>query len=234
MGTKIDFPEHINELIKSNSVFKHLDDEQILELSQEVTHSQYKKGTELYREGNRSKGVYCVLAGVVKIFKTGLEGKNQIIKFAKSGDIIGYRSVLSEELACSSAKVIEEANICFIPTDSLTRLINSSPGFTKEMLLMSCNELGEANAFITEIAQKSVKERLAEALVILKKDFGLDKNRCLDISLTREELANIVGTATESIIRLLSEFKNDNLIELQGRKIRIIDLQGLIRISGMY
>ena len=99
---------------------------------------------------------------------------------------------------------------------------------------ITCKELGEANAYITDIAQKTVRERLAEILIHLKNDFGLDENNVLQISLTREELANIVGTATESVIRLLSEFKQDELIELNGRKIGILDEAGLTRIGNLY
>jgi len=103
-----------------------------------------------------------------------------------------------------------------------------------ELMQLTCKELGEANTYITDIAQKTVRERLAEILIHLKNDFGLDENNILQISLTREELANIVGTATESVIRLLSEFKHDQLIELNGRKIRILDEAGLIRIGNLY
>jgi len=103
------------------------------------------------------------------------------------------------------------------------------------MLLMqlTCRELGEANNFITDIAQKTVRERLAEILLILMDTFGLDQTKVLQISLTREEMANMVGTATESVIRLLSEFKLDGLIDLHGRKISLIDLPGLRKIANM-
>jgi CRP-like cAMP-binding protein len=101
------------------------------------------------------------------------------------------------------------------------------------MLKLTCHELAEANSYITDIAQKTVRERVAEVLIQLVNDFGLDEQKFLRISLTREELANIVGTATESVIRLLSEFKSDKLIELSGRKIRILDLKGLEKISNV-
>jgi len=97
---------------------------------------------------------------------------------------------------------------------------------------LTCHELAEANSYITDIAQKTVRERVAEVLISLVRDFGLDEQKYLRISLTREELANIVGTATESVIRLLSEFKSDRLIELNGRKIRIIDQKGLEKIGS--
>ena len=94
--------------------------------------------------------------------------------------------------------------------------------------------MGEANSFITDIAQKTVRERLAEILLFLVNDFGLDSDNFLNISLTREELSNIVGTATESVIRLLSEFKSDKLVELNGRKIKIINTKGLEKISNVF
>ena len=99
---------------------------------------------------------------------------------------------------------------------------------------LTCKELGEANTYITDIAQKTVRERLAEIILHLKENFGVDKEDTLQISLTREELANIVGTATESVIRLLSEFNKDALIELNGRKIKILDIQGLTKISNAF
>jgi CRP-like cAMP-binding protein len=98
---------------------------------------------------------------------------------------------------------------------------------------LSCKELGEANSYITDIAQKTVKERLAEILIHLNDEFGEDSQGVLNISLTREELSNIVGTATESIIRLLSEFKSLGYIEINGRKIKILDKPGLKYIANI-
>ena len=102
------------------------------------------------------------------------------------------------------------------------------------LMRMACKELGESNKYITDIAQKTVRERLAEVLLLLMDSFDLDKDNYLNISLTREELANMVGTATESVIRLLSEFKADNLIELQGRRIKLINIPKLIKIGNVY
>ena len=103
-----------------------------------------------------------------------------------------------------------------------------------DIMKLTCHELGVANAYITDIAQKTVRERLAEIIILLIDDFGLDEQNYLNISLTREELANIVGTATESVIRLLSEFKSDNLIELKGRKIKILNKRALDKISNVF
>lgn len=221
-------------LVRANSIFRHLTPEELEKVTFNKSTEQYKRGSIIYREGSRINGCYCIQQGIVKVFKTGIDGKEQIIRFARTGDIIGFRSVLSNELACTTAEVLEDASLCYIPADTLVYLVKHNGNFSMELMQLTCKELGEANAYITDIAQKTVRERLAEILIHLKNDFGLDESNVLQISLTREELANIVGTATESVIRLLSEFKQDHLIELNGRKIRILDESGLIRIGNVY
>lgn len=214
-------------------LFKKLTDREFAQLNYDKTCSLYKKGSIIYREGSRLTGFYCVTKGILKIFKTGIDGKEQIIRFAKKGEIVAYRSLLSQELACTTSKVIEEAVLCHIPYQTLLFLIQNNWQFSHHMLQIVCKELREANDYITDIAQKTVRERLAEVLLLLKESFELDNANTLQISLTREELANIVGTATESVIRLLSEFKQDRLIELQGRKIKLIDIQSLMRVANL-
>ncbi len=221
-------------IVRTDSVFKHLEPAESDRLNLEKSSEEHKRGSIIYSEGNRINGCYCIQNGIVKIYKTGIDGKQQIIRFAKPGDLIGFRSVLSNELACTTAEVIEDASICYIPGETLIQLVKSNGNFSIELMQVTCRELGEANSYITDIAQKTVRERLAEILIHLKDDFGLNEKQILSISLSREELANIVGTATESVIRLLSEFKQDGLIELIGRKIRIIDEQGLRRIGNLF
>ncbi len=219
--------------LSSFLLFKKLTEEEFNRLNFEKSCSYYKKGTIVYREGSRLTGFYCVTKGIVKIFKTGIDGKEQIIRFAKKGEIIAYRSLLSKELACTTAKIIDEAVLCQIPYQTLLYLIQSNWQFSHHMLQIVCRELREANDYITDIAQKSVRERLAEVLLLLKESFDLDHQNTLQISLTREELANTVGTATESVIRLLSEFKQDKLIELDGRRIKFINIPGLQKVAGV-
>ena len=219
---------------ETEGIFKNLTTEETDILNFEKDFRHYKRGDILYQEGNRISGFFCINQGIIKVFKTGFDGKEQIIRFAKKGDIIAYRSVLSNEPACTSAKVIEDCQVCFIPSEILISFIRTNSTFALDLIRLACHELGEANSFITDIAQKTVRERLAEVLLFLVNEFGLDNDRYLKISLTREELANIVGTATESVIRLLSDFKSDNLVELNGRKIRILNSKGLQKISNVY
>ncbi|MCU0471783.1 MAG: Crp/Fnr family transcriptional regulator [Bacteroidales bacterium] len=220
--------------MENGALFKYLNRDEVDKINFEKEFRQFKRGEILYTEGSRISGFYCIHTGIIKVFKTGFDGKEQIIRFAKPGEIIAYRSVLSNEVACTSAKVIEDCQVCFIPSEILISLVKSNSTYAHELLKLACHELGEANSFITDIAQKTVRERLAEILLLLVHDFGLDSQNFLQISLTREELANIVGTATESVIRLLSEFKTDKLVELNGRKIRILNIKGLEKISNIF
>jgi CRP-like cAMP-binding protein len=219
--------------IRTHPLFRHLVELELQEIMLNKITETYKRGAIVYQEGNRMKGFCCVQSGIIKIYKTGFDGKEQIIRFAKPGDIIGYRSVVSNEPACTTTAVIEEAVLCHIPTEILLNLVKTNGNFAVELMKLTCKELGEANSYITDIAQKTVKERLAEILIHLEGEFGEDSQGVLNISLTREELSNIVGTATESIIRLLSEFKSQAYIEINGRKIKILDKPGLKYIANI-
>ncbi len=219
--------------IRTHPLFRHLSEEELQDISLNKITETHKRGSIIYREGSRMKGFYCVHSGIVKIYKTGFDGKEQIVRFAKPADLIGYRSVVSNEPACTTAEILQEATLCHIPTDILLHLVKTNGEFAVALMKLTCKELGEANAYITDIAQKTVKERLAEILIHLDWEFGTDDLGILNISLTREELSNIVGTATESIIRLLSEFKNEGALELNGRKIKILDKPGLKYIANI-
>ncbi len=193
-----------------------------------------ERGNIIYSEGSRIKGCFFIYSGILKVYKTGAEGKEQIIRFAKEGELVGFRSVINQELACTSAKVINDAILCYIPGSTLTQLIKSNAEFAFELIRLTCKELGESNCYLTDIAQKSVKERLAEVIVQLVNDFGLDSDKIMKITITREELANIVGTATESVIRLISEFKSEGILESKGRKLRILNKNKLSEISNSH
>ncbi len=220
--------------LKSFDIFKGLTDAELESINQSLICDSYKRGDIIYSEGSRINGSYIVSSGVLKIYKTGFDGKEQIIRFAKEGDLIGFRSIVSDELACTTARVIQDAVLCYFPGDVITSFIKGNPEFAMALMRLTCRELGESNKYLTDIAQKTVRERLAEVLLLLMDTFDLDDNHTLQISLTREELANMVGTATESVIRLLSEFKSDKLIELNGRNIKLLDIPKLIKVGHVY
>lgn len=215
----------------SNSLFKALNSSETEYLEKNKVCRIYKRGDIIYKEASRITGVYCEQSGVIKVYKTGSDGKEQIVAFALKGDIIGYRSVLSNEPACTTAEVIEDAVICFIPSEVIIHLVKTNGDFALSLLQLTCKELNQANSIIKDIAQKTVRERLAETLLMLEDTFGTTPEGYLDIILTREEFANIVGTATESVIRLLSEFKSDKIIKMSGKQIQLTNRSFLQKLS---
>lgn len=234
MSTRPEFQSCATCVSRDISMIRDLSSEEITRLDEVKSCVFFKKGQILFHEGSKPSGVYCIKTGKAKISRLGIDGKEQIIRFAKDGDMIGYRSLLSDENLTASITTLDETHACFIPKSALFDFLEKNPKFSLDLMKQACHELGEASRIITNLAQKSVRERLAEVLLLLKTTFGEDSEGHLDVSLTREELANMVGTATESVIRLLSELKEDSIIESKGRKIKILDAQQLARIGKVY
>jgi CRP/FNR family transcriptional regulator len=189
----------------------------------------------IFREGGKPSGIFCMNTGKVKITKMGDEGKEQIVRLARPGDILGYRSLISGEAYSGSAAALEDASICFIPRSTIIALIESSHNFSFELLKLLSHDLKEAEEKMTNLAQKPVRERLAEALLFIKETYGFTEDQqTINVNLTREDMANVVGTATETTIRLLSDFKSEGIIELNGRKIKLLDVARLLRIANLH
>lgn len=214
---------------KGVSAFCELESRVLEGLDKEKTCFVYKKGELIFQEGAYPHGVHCINKGKIKLYKAGIEGREQIIRFAKGGDLIGYRALLSGEPYTSSAACLEDTEVCFIPRQALLALVHDQPDFSMILMRRACHELGEAARIITNMAQKSTRERLAEMLLLLNHTFGSSSDGALDVRLTREELASLVGTATESLIRLLSDFKEEGLIETESKKIFLKNIPGLIK-----
>jgi CRP-like cAMP-binding protein len=221
---------------KEHSLFSELPKDDLDALSQHKTCIRYKKGQTLFYEGTRPMGLFCINSGKVKVYKISSEGKEQILKLAKSGDFLGYRALISEEFYNSSATVIEEGAMCYIPKSDFLEILHKNPAFFRKMAKRVAHELGLMEQKLVTIAQKSVRERLAATLIMLKETYGMEgeESDLIDIALSREDLANIIGTATETVIRLLSDFKSQKLISLQGKKIKVLNHKGLIREADFY
>lgn len=216
-----------NCLVRDKSLFSAFCDTNLEELEGAKSCSYFKKNQPLFIENSSPRGVYCINEGKVKVFARGEEGKEQIIHLAAAGEIVGFRAMFSGEPYKVSATTLEESNICFIGKNDFLNLVDTNPilrnGIMKELSL----ELAERATFITNMAQKSVRERLASSLVLLNDIYEGEM-----INLTREDLANFVGTATETLIRLLKDFKDENLVRTHARKIEILDKEGLLQIAG--
>jgi len=194
----------------------------------------FKKGDILFKEGTHLNGIFCLRSGKCKVTKLSPNGKDQIIRFIKKGDLIGERSVLNGSTAHLTVTALEDMQACFIPRDDIEKSFRDNTDFSLDITKAICIDLDNANTSIANLAQKNVKERLADTLLLFDRTFGVDEDGFLNIKLSREEIANAVGTATESSIRLLSQLKKDNLIELKGKKIKLLDKVKLQHVTEGY
>lgn len=217
--------------LKNKEILDQFTKEEMDILDKEMREIHYEKGQEIIHEGYKPTGIYGILRGTAKLYKSGFNGKEQILRFTKKGDLVGYRSLLGGESFSASCTVLEEVNAVYVPELIFHKLLEISSKVSFDILKKISQDLGEAGKTITLLAQKTVRERLAEILLFLENKLGMDSEGFIKITLTREEMANLIGTATESAIRLISEFKTDDLIEVEGRKIKILNHQKLTRLG---
>ena len=218
--------------VRLKSVFCGLDVQRLDMLDVEKEHSLYRKGQIVFREGNHPRGVFVVNSGKVKIFKLGSSAREQIVRLARPGDIVGYRSLISGEPYFATAETLEDTVLCFISRNTLYNLIETNPDLAMNLMKLLSHDLATAEKRMVELVQKPVRERMAEALLVLKEIYGLDDDgRTLNVRLTREDIASFVGTTTETAIRVLSEFKDEKLIALEKKKIILLNIPRLTRES---
>lgn len=235
MAVKFEAPSCENCLSRLNNVFCTLSDDQLNELAVDKTCNLYKKGQIVFFEGNRPAGLYCITKGKVKVYQIGGEGKEQIIRLAKDGDILGYRALISGEIYSGSASVLEDSVICFIPKKIFFDLLQINSELSTRMMKLLSHDLRMAEVRITGLAQKPVRERLAETILMLKEFYGLENDgQTIKAVLSREDISNIVGTATETAIRMMSEFKQEKMIDLEGKRIKILNFEELIKAANVF
>lgn len=220
--------------IKNANSLRTLTHEELNNISNNKTVMSFKKGDILFKEGAHLSGVFCLRNGKCKVTKLSPNGKDQIIRFIKKGELVGERSVLSGSTAHLTVTALEDMEACFIPKEEIELSFKNNTNFSLDITKAICSDLDNANISIANLAQKNVKERLADTLLLFDRTFGVDDEGFLNIKLSREEIANAIGTATESCIRLLSKFKKDKLIELKGKKIKLINTVKLQHITEGY
>lgn len=217
-------------IVRQFSSLKALTKDELIKMADCKTSYTIKKGEAIFEEGETVNGVYCVKEGVCKMTKLSDNGKDQIVKLAKSGELLGQRSMISDEAANLSAIALEDMQVCFIPKTEIMGFFSQNNQFSMNMMKTICGDLKEADDHMVDMAQKNVKQRLAETLLYLEENFGVNEDKTLKLQLSREELAGMIGTATESCIRLLSEFNKSGIIELAGKKIILKDKAKLKRV----
>ncbi len=218
-------------IIKQFNSLKALTKDELLRISNCKITKTIKRGEIIFNEGDKINGVYCVKDGICKLSKLSENGKDQIVKLYFKGDLLGQRSILGEETTNLTATALNDMEVCFIPRAEILSDLEKNPNFSFEVLKQMAQDLKDSDNTIVNMAQKSVRRRLADTLIYLFTNFGVDKDFFLNIVLSREDYANVVGTATESAIRILSQFKNEGLISTSGKQIKIENIEGLKRVE---
>jgi CRP-like cAMP-binding protein len=219
---------------ESESILADLPLEDLELLFANKTEQSYKKGEIIFREGFYPPGIFYIIDGKVKKYKVDREGKEQIIYVANTGEILGYHAILSEDRYPDSAAALEESNIAFIPKEDFLATIQQSDILTRRLLKTLSHEFAVLANSITMHAIKSVRERLALQLIVIREKYKVNfqPGMPVEINMSRDDLASLVGTARENVVRMLSEFREAGIVETKGRKIIVQDVSKLIEIAN--
>jgi CRP-like cAMP-binding protein len=219
-------------IVREFSSLKALTKDELLKLSDCKTSYTLKKGAVIFEEGENVNGIYCIKDGVCKLTKLSANGKDHIVKLVTKGELLGQRSMISDEPVNLSAVALNDMQVCFIPKAEVMGYFDNNNNFSMNVMKTMCGDLKDADVQTVNLAQKTVKERLAATLLYLHQSFGENEDKSLKIQLSREELASMIGTATESCIRLLSDFNKQELITLDGKKIILKDIPSLKKMAN--
>lgn len=218
---------------KSESVLADLPVSDLQLLSAHQLEQRYKKADIIFREGTHPDGIFYVVEGKVKKYKLDNDGREHIIYVTNAGELLGYHAMLAEDRYPDSAAALEDCIIAFIPKDDFLQVLQQSDVLGRRLLKTLSHEYAVLANSLTLFAQKSVRERLALQLIVMREKYktGFQTGMPVEINMSRDDLASLVGTARENIVRVLTEFKSSGILETKGRKIIVHDVNKLIKIA---
>lgn len=227
---KAEFSRNVEGLNKFFSDVQKIDD--LKSLSQERRIKHYKKKENVFNEGSTPVYLYFLVKGKIKTFRSHEYGKELITTLYKEGDFFGYTALLEEKSYSETAEALEDSEVCLIPKEDFLALIHNNVQVMKTFIKMLSDDILEKEEQLVNLAYSSVRKRVAEALILLQKRYDNTTTGNFSISISREDLANIVGTATESLIRTLSDFKEEKLVEIKGSNITIVSPEKLKKLKA--
>lgn len=189
----------------------------------------YKKRQRIFSEGNHPIRLYYVQKGKVKLFKRNTEGKELILKIIGEGEFFGYTAMLENTVYRENADALEDTEIAIVPRNEFEELINSNPEVSRKFIRLLAQDISEKEEQLLRIAYNSLRRKVADALITVHRRYG-NAEGSSRINLSRENMAALAGTATESLIRTLTDFKSEKLIDIQDGVITILNLPKLERL----
>ena len=209
-------------------MLQRLQPESLSKLKAAAHEQKLAKGATLFHEGRIPQSVYFVLSGKLKLYTTDQQGREQIVHLASNGDLMGYRAVLGGDSFSCSASALEDSVVLVVPKATFLNVLDSDPDFSFAVIRLLTQELRDAEHHLAGLARKPVRERIGEVLLVLAAKFGYEADgETINVTLSREEIAGLVGTATETVIRMLHAMQEEGLLQMRGKKIRLTDKTGL-------
>lgn len=197
---------------------------------QQVKH--YKKRDIIFTEGDTPQGLYLLNSGKVKLFKSHELGKDLIIKLLQPGDFFGYMALLEDEFHSISAEALEDCEVTIFPMEDFYKLL-THPQVMQDFVRMLTGNIQNEHEKLIALAYSSVRKRTAESLLELRVRYhDLKSDKPFTMAIAREDLANMVGTATESLIRTLSDFRAEGLVEIHGSNITLTNVEKLEKMKN--
>lgn len=206
--------------------------EERAEIAQNMVVRKFEKNVTIYSEGDEPENLLCLLDGKVKIYKEGVGGRNQIVRVVRAVEYFGYRAAFSEEKYVTGAAAFESSTIAIIPMRLIFAIAENNANLCNFFIRKLAKALGKSDERTVNLTQKHIRGRLAESILFLKENYGVEEDGCtLSIYLSREDMANLSNMTTSNAIRTLSLFAQEKMIAIDGRKIKIINEDALRKTS---
>ncbi|WP_373513022.1 response regulator [Persicitalea sp.] len=202
------------------------------QLTEEKRIKSFRKKETVYTEGSFPTGIFFLIEGKIKAYRANESGKEFITDLYKEGDFFGYVDLLQDNPYQDTAVALGESEVALIPKEDFFELLQGNREVSSRFIKMLSNEIKEREERLLQLAYNSVRKRVAEAIVMLAQRYQADKARPFSMAITREDIASIVGTATETVIRTLSDFKQEKLVEMKGSLITILNYEKLVRMRN--
>lgn len=226
---KAEYSHNVQGLNKFFNEVQKFDD--LKKLSSDRRSKVYKKKEVIFGEESIPVFLYFLTKGKIKTYRSHEYGKELITTLYKEGDFFGYNALLEDKPYAETAEALEDSEVCLIPKEDFYALVHNNIGVMRTFIKMLSGNVAEKEKQLINLAYSSVRKRVAEALLHLQERFSKPSDQNFSMAISREDLANMVGTATESLIRTLSEFKEDKLIEIKGSNITIVDASKLRKLK---
>jgi CRP-like cAMP-binding protein len=219
---------------KSGSILADLPQRDLELLMSRKLEQRYRKGEIIFREETDPSGIFFLVDGKAKKYKMDKDGREHIIYVANSGELLGFHAIFSGDNYPDSASVLEDSRIIYIPKSDFLEALRQSDELNRRLLSTLSHEFVVLTNSLTLFAQRSVRERLALQLIVIREKYKVDfqPGMSVEINMSRDDLASLVGTARENVVRMLSEFKHEGLVATRGRRIIVLDVKKLIEVAN--